>query len=334
MNSKPPSADEKKPCSDQVESKWQDFPVGSDDDGRRFDVVARKLLSALPLARLLKAIRQGDLRVNGHKAPPDRRLVAGEKLSVWAPLVQQKAPLKVSSRVLPPEFFSWILKESPDLLVFNKPSGLLVHPGDQRGQRPLSTALTLTEAVKLWWQDRSTNSLSFQPGPLHRLDRNTSGILVFSLTLRGARQFSEWMTEHRIQKTYFTLLNGELRQETLCSLPLVRQDQERSTRVADAQLGEAGLTAQTRFIPLAHHRGLTLAMVMIDGGRTHQIRAHAAALGYPLRGDTKYGAPQAGQWWLHASSLTLPDDRLGWQSLQAPFPEFWHTEPWVENFLK
>ncbi|NNM55073.1 MAG: RluA family pseudouridine synthase [Spirochaetales bacterium] len=334
MNSKHPFADGDRPRFDQSESKWRGFPVGSDDEGRRLDVVVRKLLSDLPLARLLKAIRQGDVRVNGRKATPERRLIAGEELSVWAPLVQQKAPTNVSPRALPPEFFSWVLKESPDLLVFNKPSGLLVHPGDQRGQRTPPTELTLAEAVKLWWQGRFASSLSFQPGPLHRLDRNTSGILVFSLTLRGARQFSEWMAQHLVQKTYFTLLSGEMRQETLCTLPLVRQDQERSTRIADAQLGEAGLTAQTRFIPLTQHRGLTLAKVRIDGGRTHQIRAHAAALGYPLRGDTKYGAPQAGPWWLHAYSLTLPDDRLGWQSLQAPFPEFWQTEPWVKNFLK
>ncbi len=334
MNSKHPSADGARPRSDQAESKWRDFPVGSDDAGRRLDVVARKLLSDLPLARLLKAIRQGDVRVNGLKATPERRLDAGEELSVWAPLVQQKAPVPGSSKALPPEFFSWILNESPDLLVLNKPSGLLVHPGDHRGQRKPSTELTLAEVVKLWWQGRFATSLSFQPGPLHRLDRNTSGILVFSLTLRGARQFSKWMTEHHVQKTYFTLLSGELRQETLCTLPLVRQDQERSTRVAETKLGENGLSAQTRFIPLTQHRGLTLAKVMIDGGRTHQIRAHAAALGYPLRGDTKYGAPQAGPWWLHAYSLTLPNDSLGWQSLQAPFPDFWQTEPWVKDFLK
>ena len=334
MNLKPPSADGEGPISGQPRSKWQVFPVGTDDNGRRLDVVARKLLSDLPFARLLKAIRQGDLRVNGHKASPDKRLVAGEELSVWAPLVQKMAPPATLSKALPSEFSSWILNESSDLLVLNKPSGVLVHPGDQRGQKSLSTELTLADAVKLWWQGRFAASLSFQPGPLHRLDRNTSGILVFSLTLRGARQFSEWMAQHRVKKTYFTLLRGILRQETLCTLPLVRQDQERSTRPAETQLGEEGLTAQTRFIPLTHHQGVTLAKVIIDGGRTHQIRAHAAALGYPLRGDKKYGAPEAGSWWLHAYSLVLPDDSLGWQSLQAPFPSFWQTEPWVSNFLK
>ena len=312
------------------------FTVGPDDEGRRLDVIGRKLLSGLPLSRLLKAIRQGDLRVNGRKMPPETRLVPGDQLSVWAGLVNATSVPKHlalkredSSSLLS----SWILQESQDLLVLNKPAGILVHPGDQRSSPQGSQELCLDQMVKIWWQARFTASLSFQPGPLHRLDRNTSGILVFSLSLRGARHFSQWLTQHLVQKTYFTLLYGKLPQEMTCDLPLVRQDLERRTRVVQPELEETGLKAQTQFIPLARHNGLTLAKVHLDGGRTHQIRAHAAALGYPLKGDVKYGAPPAGSWWLHAYSLVLPDDHLGWISCQAPFPPSWKAESWIRNSL-
>jgi 23S rRNA pseudouridine955/2504/2580 synthase len=178
---------------------------------------------------------------------------------------------------------------------------------------------SLAEAVEAAYRGRVEPSLSFTPGPLHRLDRNTSGLLVFGKTLVGAREFSRLLREGRIIKIYWAILEGVLEGEETWEDALVREN--RITRIAGE--GEGGAGALCRIRPLAVRGGRTLGEIRLDTGRTHQIRAQAAGRGHPLAGDSKYGAREGGGYFLHARQLEIPPGPLLPQGLklQAPAPE-------------
>jgi 23S rRNA pseudouridine955/2504/2580 synthase len=304
--------------------------VGINDEGRRADTVLFRLLPHQSASRLQKALREGDIRLDGKKITPDTRLARGTSLEVWTPLLESLPVAGQPQPRLPQEFSSWIVDHSRDLLVLNKPSGILVHAPDRRDG--LERQPTLDTWVKTWLQGKTEPGLSFLPGPLHRLDRLTSGLIVFSASLNGARTFSAWLAQGLVQKTYLALLEGVFSGTFERQDPLEREERTR--------ISFAGGTkqARTRFQALGSKNGETLALVNIQGGRTHQIRAHAALAGHPLVGDTKYQAktrsPGSVSWWLHAWKLVLPDDSLGKKSYRALPPAFWSARDWVLELVQ
>jgi len=279
------------------------FTAGDDDAGRRLETVARRLLPALTLSAVHKALRGGDIRLNGAKTSADARVASGDVISVWDALVGDAPPAPPSPAVpLPPE---WVLHIADDLVVLNKPSGLATHRGSARED-------ALDERVRAWLP---ASGLAFRPGPLHRLDRETSGVIVFSRTLEGARSFSQALREHAVSKTYLAVLSGVLPHRHRSSAPIEGRD------------------ADTLFVPLAWTDSLTLARVELGTGRTHQIRVHAQQAGHPLAGDRKYGggptpagldAPFLLHAWKLECSLLPP--------LTAPLPTV--RADWLEKKFK
>ncbi|GHV81597.1 hypothetical protein AGMMS49991_01550 [Spirochaetia bacterium] len=178
-------------------------------------------------------------------------------------------------------------------------------------------------------------SLSFKPGPLHRLDKPSSGIVVFSLTLEGAQLFSALLREHRLRKRYIALTDGCLENAETWDDPLIRDHEQEKTFPA-AQNTPGAKPALTRILPLAATRRYSLIMLEIETGRTHQIRAQAAFHRHPLSGDRKYGgSPLPCGLLLHAWSLEFPPfsptlvpanpspvmpPELAGKTLQAPLP--------------
>ena len=162
---------------------------------------------------------------------------------------------------------------------------------------------SLASAAEGLLADCAQPSLSFRPGPVHRLDSGTSGLVFFAVSLAGARVLSELLRDRACEKTYLALLQGDLEGPQTWEDTLTR-DQELRLTVADPE----GDLSAAQAAPLLRRGGLTLARVRLETGRTHQIRAQASLRGHPLLGDTRYGGrPDSGGYVLHAARFRLPD---------------------------
>jgi 23S rRNA pseudouridine955/2504/2580 synthase len=290
--------------------------VREDDADRRLDRVLRKALPELPLSALHRMLRRKLVLTDGRPAGPAEKLRAGTliTLPVYAPHIRAGAAERETGGPLV------VLFEGLGLLVLNKPPGLAVHgEGD-----------TLERRARAYLAERLPPSLSFRPGPLHRLDKPVSGAIVFATRRDAAAAFSAMLREGTIRKRYLAILEGRLTTGAVWKDTLVRDSAKRITQVtADCGL-ENGKSALTRVFPLRHagtnRTALTLAALETGSGRTHQIRAQAAGHGHPLWGDVKYGSRpvhRKGGFFLHAAEIELPsawpDDAP--RVFSAPFPE-------------
>jgi 23S rRNA pseudouridine955/2504/2580 synthase len=312
--------------------------AGADDDGRRLDRILRKALPDLPLAGIHRLLRKGRVLVDGKPAAAEDRVAAGSIITVpdgaaasppaHRPPQRPEASIHATRSRVPPQGSPDVLREEADILFINKPAGLAVHgPGGLDGR------------VRDYLADKTRPSLSFRPGPLHRLDKPTSGIIAFSKTLEGARSFSALIREGRITKQYLAVVDGVVNGPATWEDLLIRDQGEQKTFLAGKRktgAGKAGAAkpARTGIRPLAVYTGglkkgsgekaVSLILAEIKTGRTHQIRAQAAAHGFPLAGDKKYGgAYQAGGFLLHAWKLEIPAQGEGKEPLRvtAPLPE-------------
>ena len=269
--------------------------TGENDNGRRLDRILRKALPDHPLPLIHRLLRQGLVFINGKPAKAQDRVCGGVKISIPslndAPKTESPAPS------LPSPVIIW---EGQGLIAVNKPAGLAVH-----GQ------VSLDAMVRSFLADKISPSLSFKPGPLHRLDKPSSGIVVFSTNIEGARLFSTLMREQKVRKTYLAIVEGKVEREELWEDALVRDREMKKTFVSSD-----GKNAITKIKPLACKSDYSLVSAQIATGRTHQIRAQAAAHGHPLAGDKKYGGQGKGGFFLHAWKLEFLEYRI-----EAPPPE-------------
>lgn len=291
------------------------FIAGRDDDGKRVDRVVRRLLGDVPLSAVFKALRTGSVRVNGQKPQPADRVREGDAFAItdlrFAAASATTAPgFRDRDSGAAPDLARLIILETEDLLFLNKPRGVLSHgPGG------------LDESVLAYLSYKAGKSLSFAPAPLHRLDRNTTGLLVASKTLRGARAFSAALQDRTVDKRYIAVLRGRLDRKDHWVDSLERLSKQRRTLRSALAVHRKAVTLVE---PIAANGAFTLADIRILTGLTHQIRAQAALRGRPLAGDVKYGGgAEPHGYILHAYRLDFPEEfeADAPRTVIAPVPE-------------
>lgn len=291
--------------------------VNTGQAGRRLDNFLMGTLSGVPRSRIYQMIRKGEVRVNKGRSRPEYRVSIGDKVRV-PPLttVATPAPAALPERQVE-EIIAHILYQDANVIVLNKPSGLVVHSGSGR-------TFGVIDLLRSGLPGGRTLQL------VHRLDRDTSGCLLISKNSAYLRYLHDGLRRGGIRKQYLTLLAGVLsRPAVTVDRPLERNLVRGGERVSG--VAESGRRAVTRFTVVRRYRNSTLCRVATDTGRTHQIRVHAKFLGHPVAGDEKYGHREfnrelrrhgLGRLFLHAAKITVPDPggKTG-INVEAPLPD-------------
>ncbi|MDE3154230.1 MAG: RluA family pseudouridine synthase [Acidobacteriota bacterium] len=247
--------------------------VTADQEGQRLDRFLTDALAGLSRSRIQQLVREGRVTVGGRPAKPGAALRAGDTVQVDIPPPAEATP---AAEPIPLD----ILYEDEDLVVLNKPAGLVVHPA------PGHPGGTLVNALLHHVEDLSGIGGERRPGIVHRLDRGTSGVMVVAkndLAHEGlARQFHD----REVEKEYVALVWGVVQAGRRIDLPIGRDPVHRQKMSARARRAR---TAVTRIVRARSLKGLSLVRVAIHSGRTHQIRVHLSAIGHPVVGDSLYG---------------------------------------------
>ena len=304
--------------------EFKDFTAGKDDSDRRLDRVLRIFLKEKGLPEIYKLLRKDLIKLNHKKAKPETHVSEGDVISIAAFLFDDKHDDKSavskenkSSQNTVPRVNLKVVFENEHLLIIDKPYDRTVH-GKTDG---------LYNDVIDYLNQNPTNqntSLSFTPGPLHRLDRKTTGLLVFSKSLKGARWFTEGIQNHTVQKKYYGLAQGYLKHEELWKdfITDAGENDDGFYTVkakSEAENSTDEVACETKATPVAHGSAngndFTLVDFAIKTGRKHQIRSQSALHKFPLAGDTAYGAKKlcgnkncSRDFYLQAYCLSFPDD--------------------------
>lgn len=291
--------------------------AGERDAGQRIDNFLLRQLSGVPKSHIYRLLRSGQVRVNGGRVKPERKLALGDQVRIPPVRMAEKG-----EAVRPPDevltrLRQSIIHEDEHYLALDKPAGYASHGGS-------GLAFGVIEAVRAWDQYPFVELC-------HRLDRDTSGILLLAKSRPALLRAQRALKQGTADKRYFALLMGRWRGEDRdVDAALVKQvmsSGERFTAVDD----EDGKAAHSRFSPRERFRDATLCEVRIFSGRTHQIRVHALALGHPVAGDRKYldrGADKSvrdrglKRMFLHSHLLKLPaEGEFGPLLLSAPLSD-------------
>ncbi len=286
------------------------FIVDPTGAGQRLDVFLARA-TGLSRARVHDLIEQGAVLVDGHPQKPRHVVRIGERATVVVP---DPAPLSLSAEPIPLD----ILYEDEHLLVLNKASGLVVHPGAGR------TTGTLVHALLAHCRDLPGIGGVERPGIVHRLDRETSGVMVVAKSETAHASLTGQFKDRTVRKRYVALVHGELARETGRIEAAIGRRQHDRKRMGVRR--EGGRTARTTYRVLRRLPGMTLLELGLETGRTHQIRVHLAHIGHPVVGDATYGGRRARRM---ASSGEAEPSR---QMLHAWSLGFRHplTDAWLE----
>ncbi|ANF34340.1 RluA family pseudouridine synthase [Borrelia turicatae] len=257
--------------------KYSVIDVLKNDDGKRLDAVLIKFLK-FPKSKIIRHIRNGDVLLNNLKVSFSHRIFKDDKIYLYKPLLQGLSLNRVTVKdevAILRDIKKRIVYEDADLLVINKRRGILVH-GDK---------YSLDTLINAYLLDESLGSLSFKPSAVHRLDRNTSGLIIFAKNINSARILSQAFSSGVVIKKYLALLDGVITKPLTYKNFLYRDKIARKTFVIN-DIDKCN--AVTDIKPILVSKSSTLAEVSIKTGFTHQIRAQCAFNKHALINDKKY----------------------------------------------
>ena len=289
------------------------------EPGIRADKAVSAARPTLSRSAVQGLIQSGHVRCNGVPVQKSAKLPVQAVLTIEIPPAR---PLEVAAQAIPLD----IVYEDGDLLVVNKPKGMVVHPaaGNEDG--------TLVNAL-LYHCGDSLSGINgvIRPGIVHRIDKDTSGLLIVAKNDAAHRSLAEQIKAHSFTREYRAVVYGRIREDGTVNAPIARHPQERK-RMAVIQSPSAR-EAVTHYFVVRHFSGFTQLRLRLETGRTHQIRVHMAYIGHPVAGDPVYGpkkviAPLGGQC-LHAGLIGFVHPRTGeYMEFEAPLP------PYFTDFIK
>lgn len=289
------------------------------EPGMRADKAISAALPALSRSAVQALIQDGRVLCNGAPVQKSTKLPVQSVLTVEIPPAR---PLEVVAQNIPLD----IVYEDSDLLVVNKPKGMVVHPaaGNEDG--------TLVNAL-LYHCGDSLSGINgvIRPGIVHRIDKDTSGLLIVAKNDAAHRSLAEQIKAHSFTREYRAVVYGRIKADGTVDAPIARHPQERK-RMAVVR-SPAAREAVTHYFVVRHFTGFTQLRLRLETGRTHQIRVHMAYIGHPVAGDPVYGPKKVitslGGQCLHAGLIGFVHPRTGrYMEFEAPLP------PYFTDFLK
>ena len=313
------------------------YAVPQEAAGARLDAWLAAQLENVSRARVQLLLSDSKVLVNGASAKPSLRLRGGETVEVLG------EPVPPPLRAIPESIPLDVVYEDDDLSVINKPAGMMVHVGSGATDDARNRG-TLVNALLSHYADLSHSADPMRPGIVHRLDKQTSGLIIVARNDAAHHKLGEMFSRREIRKTYVALVHGAVKQDhgtisTPISRDIIRRTRMTTRREVGARTALSHYTVLERID--SRFGKFTLVSVRIETGRTHQIRVHLASIGHPVIGDTLYGAPgkipvigprkksdpepetiALHRNFLHAAELEFAHPTTGKQlTLKAPLPE-------------
>ena len=260
--------------------------ISSNDQNKRLDKFVKKYLSKAPDSFIYKLFRKKDVKVNKKPKPIDYITQVGDVITIYITKEQEESFIEKKNIETSSSIDFKVIYEDDNILVVNKPTNLLVHDGDDK----LKNDDTLTKQVLNYLI--STNAYNpskeniFIPSLAHRIDRNTSGLVVFGKTSIALQElFKAFKNHDGMDKEYETLVCGKVTEKGKIEAKLIKNEKTKIVNVDETN----GLKALTLYTPIKVYEDVSLLSVKILTGRTHQIRVHLKHINHPLVGDQKYG---------------------------------------------
>lgn len=304
--------------------------IGPEEAGSRLDRLLRKRFALLKLSEVYALIRKGKVRIAGKRGKQDQRLAQGDLLEIDidpSEEIKPSGPDTSLKSIVKTEFFRRnfiIIYEDDDLLACNKPSGLVVHPGTGHLHRD-----TLIELATGYLIDKGNLREGEEPALVHRLDRDTSGVILIAKNKRIVRKLNDIFRSRDITKQYIALCHNRPPEfEGEIVVGMARTFQETGTKM---KVDESGQLTKSRYRILEYNNQVSKIEVFLETGKTHQIRVHMSHLGAPILGDDRYGNPELDKTvlqkhrhrlYLHAFRIIFPHPTKNKKiTIEAPLPE-------------
>jgi len=261
--------------------------VPAEAAGKRLDAWLVTQLEGVSRSRIQLLLSEAKVLVDGNAAKPSLKLRGGESVEILG------EPTPPPLRAIPEEIPLDIIYEDDDLSVINKPAGMMVHAGSGATDDARNRG-TLVNALLSHYAQLSSTGGALRPGIVHRLDKQTSGLIIVARNDAAHLKLAEMFSHRRMRKTYTALVHGNVKQDhgtinTPISRDAIRRTRMTTRRDAGARTAVSHYTVLERIY--SRFGAFTLVSVRIETGRTHQIRVHMASIGHPVAGDTLYGAP-------------------------------------------